>query len=79
MPTFQACLLDYGNTIVKFDAEQIEFILEGLVREISERIGPLAQLAGSLPDRGQVTGSTPVESLSADCTKVAGPGCNPGP
>ena len=30
MSTFEACLLDYGNTIVEFDRGQIEFILEGL-------------------------------------------------
>ena len=41
MSTFEACLLDYGNTIVEFDRGQIEFILEGLVEAISQRIAPL--------------------------------------
>ena len=41
MSTFDACLLDYGNTIVEFDTGQIEFILEGLVEAISQRIAPL--------------------------------------
>lgn len=41
MPAFDACLLDYGNTIVEFDSGQIEFILERLAERVSESIAPL--------------------------------------
>ena len=38
---YDACLLDYGHTIVKFDKPETEFILRRLVEALSSRVGPI--------------------------------------
>lgn len=38
---FQACLLDYGNTVVEFDERQIRFVLEHLLVALRRLVGPL--------------------------------------
>ena len=41
MPRFDACLFDYGNTIIEFDTTQADSILRRLADALSERIAPL--------------------------------------
>ena len=41
MTTIDACLLDYGNTLIPFDGLQIRTILEALRVELSRSVAPL--------------------------------------
>jgi HAD superfamily hydrolase (TIGR01549 family) len=41
MRPFEACLLDYGNTIVEFDRRQLDFIRGRLTASFSRLIGPI--------------------------------------
>jgi HAD superfamily hydrolase (TIGR01549 family) len=42
MPRFEACLLDYGNTIVEFDRRQIASIIEALAAGFGRLLEPIA-------------------------------------
>jgi HAD superfamily hydrolase (TIGR01549 family) len=39
---YQACLFDYGNTLVEFDFAQIRFIQDGVLAELARRFGPVS-------------------------------------
>ena len=41
MSRFEACLFDYGNTVVEFDQRQIEYILDRLLEAFCPMAGPL--------------------------------------
>lgn len=42
MRPFDACLLDYGNTIVEFDRTQIDFVRQRLTETLSRRVDPVS-------------------------------------
>jgi putative hydrolase of the HAD superfamily len=42
LPRFEACLFDYGNTVVEFDRPQTRRLLAGLVEAFGARLGPVA-------------------------------------
>lgn len=52
MPRFEACLLDYGNTIIEFDRMQIDSVQRGLAGALGEILGPAdpAAVSGCLED-----------------------------
>ena len=41
MSSFEACLLDYGNTVVEFDRRQLDFIRRRLTGSFSSLVGPI--------------------------------------
>ena len=41
MARFEACLLDYGNTVIEFDRRQLNEVLAGLARFLGERLRPV--------------------------------------
>jgi HAD superfamily hydrolase (TIGR01549 family) len=45
MVRFEACLLDYGNTLVEFDRRQFDFILRGLRQAFHSLVGPIEEEA----------------------------------
>ena len=66
---FEACLLDYGNTIVEFDERQFKFVHDRLAAALSRLVGPVdpegvlegldeickAPFAGDPPDYREIT------------------------
>lgn len=75
--SFEACLLDYGNTIVEFDSRQFKFVRENLTEMLSRLVGPVepeavvegldaickAPFTGDPPDYREITPFGQMERL----------------